>query len=437
MYPLKPVNIYVLDRVKRNPACLARLNRILKALDRPLDDVEVITEQNLPDVAREIGELWPPEETPAGVPVQYTRSLVFTTLDLGQEKPDLAPILARCPQGTPEDRLKRILGLFRSVNDAHPHQEDCGKSVVCWNAFEFGSMTGCPHGCQYCREGKTGNHIAVALNLEEYMEEVVGPTVERRPAQKCFRMIGWGADHITFEPEYGFFELVTRKLSEYPERYAYFHTASANVDWIAGLPCKDRIIGVWSVASEDVARLLEPGSPPPVERLEAARRLQEMGLPVRLKFKPIVPIGNWRDGYARIIEEVFTRCRPESIGLALVMWISIDTLGEWVDLDLLDPGYVEAARKAADELKGVPTGPFPHSVRAEIYRFFIKEVRRWDKEVPIYVSTESREMWEELAEALGQNPRAFVCGCGPLAVPGRRLALSPAYKHSTHEPAPV
>jgi len=41
---------------------------------------------------------------------------------------------------------------------------------------------------------------------------------------------GGGADLMAFELEYGLFDLFTRKLAQYEDRYGHFHTASANVD---------------------------------------------------------------------------------------------------------------------------------------------------------------------------------------------------------------
>jgi hypothetical protein len=185
-----------------------------------------------------------------------------------------------------------------------------------------------------------------------------------------------------------------------------------------------------------VARQLEPAAGPAVGRFEAGRKCQEMALPIRYKFKPIIPIRNWRQEYAHAIEQALTLSRPESIGFCVMIWNDYETLIQKIEPDLLDPDCLAAAREAADEMKGVTTGPFPHRVRAEIYRFFIEQVRRWDKEVPLYISTESREMWDELKDELGQDPRAYVCGCSSVAVPGRRLALSAECPHSTYSPTP-
>ncbi len=432
MYDLKPLAVYALQETQANAACTERMERIMEGIGRSPGDVVWVTEENLPDVAAELQSAWPPEEPPADVPPAWTRPLVFTTIELSEEAQPLEPILERCPEGTPRSVVAKLLGRFNLTRVTHPPERDASKDQVCWTTHDFGAMRGCPHECQYCGEGKGGRFIAVGVNLEEYVDQVVAPTIEKHPWQRCFRMIGWGSDLICFEPETGLFDLFTRKLSEYEGRYGYFHTAGDNVDWIADLPHRDRLIGVWSLTCDAVARQVERGAGSARGRVDAGRRCGEMGVPVRYKFKPIIPVRNWREEYAAVIEDALTRSQPESMGFCVLMWMDFDGLADKIDLDLLDPEYVEAAREAAGRLEGVRTGPFPEEVRAEVYRFFIREVRRWDEELPIYISTESREMWEELAEELGQEPGSYVCGCSPVALPGGRLALSQGCPASTY-----
>jgi len=435
MYRLSPIKVYVLDGADDNPAWAARMGRIVSALDPPPSEITRITKENLPEVVSELRRAWPPETVPLGRERTFMRPLIFTTMDLHDPPRDLAALAARCGEGA-EGMIRDIYGQFQRVRPTHPREQDQQNNCVCWPTFDFGAMRGCPHGCLYCGEGKSGRYIVIPLNIEQYVEQVVGPEIERQPQQKCFRMIGWGADLIAFEPEYGLFDLFTRKLAQYEDHYGYFHTASTNVDWIADLPHKDRLIGVWTVTGDEVARLIEPGAAPAFERFEAGRRCLQMGVPARYKFKPIVPIRNWREDYARAIKQALQPPAPESIGLCVLMWMDYETLADKISIDLLDPDCAAAARDAAEKLKGVSTGPFPHRVRSEIYRFFIEQVRRHDKHIPLYVSTESREMWEELKDELGQDPRTYVCGCGPAAVPGGRLDLASDFRYSNFSPVP-
>lgn len=437
MYALTPLKTFALDRVYDHPQCVKRMERILDALGEKPGDVCRITEENLPDVVDELSTLWPPEAVPAGRVRSFMRPLVFTTMDLNHNRRDLGPILQRCPPGTPAGTVGNIYGHLTTAIDQHPHHLDQKHNCVCWPTYNFGTMSGCPHGCLYCGAGRDGKFLTVTLNLEEYMEKVVKPVIEANPWNRVFRMILNGADLVTFEPEYGLHALFAQTLTQYKERWGHFHTASANVDWLADLPHRDRLVGVWSVTCEAVARDIEPGNGHAIDRIEAARKCTQMGIPVRFKFKPVIPVRNWREEYASIIEQMFDRTSPESVGFGLYIWNTYETLTQTIPSELLDPEYLQEAKNAQEQMCGVRTGPFPHEVRKEIYRFLIREVRRWNRDVPLYVSTETREMWDELKSELGQDPRWYICGCSSVAVPGRRLALSPGFQYSTYNATPV
>jgi hypothetical protein len=427
MYPLRPFGVYVLNSVVEHEESMARVKRMLAALGVPLASARVFAPEKAADVLREI-EAWEPEDLD-GVPWQHRRALVFTKIRI--DDAERAEPVPEVP-GVAMSALRNILGYLQLVRDTHSPAADEAKNMVCWNTQDFGIMHGCPHGCQYCGVGKSAKMTVVGTNLEEYMAKVVGPTIERHPGQKCFRLIGWTADIATFEPEYGAFELFLAKLAEYEDRYGYFHTAGDNVDWVADVPHRDRLIGVWSLTCRTGEEVIEPGSPTNAERLVAARKCQSWGLPVRFKFKPMIPVRNWREEYARTIDLIFRETKPESIGFCVLMWMTFDQLCKKIDPDLLDPAFVAAARNHADELRDSRTGPFPHELRAEVYRFFIQEIRRHDARIPIYISTESRDMWDELKGEIGQNPRTFVCGCNPIQAPGPKMLVSEELGQSTY-----
>jgi len=437
MYPLTPLKIFALDRVQADSCCMMRMNRVINALDRAETDIVWITDENLPDILEELEHLWPPDPVPDGQVRSYTRPLVFTTMDLSRQRPELTPLLECCPDGTSKGVLENIYGHLTKAVDQHPHERDRRENCVCWPTFNLGTMVGCPHGCMYCGQGREGKFLTVTLNLEEYMDRVLVPLIETYPWNKVYRMILHGSDLMSFEPEYGLMDVFTTKLAEYPDLYGAFHTGGANVDWIADLPHKDRVIGVWSTTCETVARELEPGSGPARARVDAGRKCNEMGVPVRYKFKPVIPVKNWREEYADIIKYAVTESRPESIGFCMYIWHTFEQMENTMGLDWLDPEYIVAARDAADEMRNNRRGPFPHALRADTYRFLINEVRRWDKKLPLYVSTETREMWDELKDDLGQDPECYVCGCSSVAVPGGKLALSPGFSKSTYANSPM
>ncbi len=436
MYPLTPLRIYALERVYDDPRCVERMERMLEAMGREADEVICITEENLAETVAELAVLWPPDSVPPGTISPYMRPIVFNTMDMSYKRPDLTPLL---PDGAPDalGMIRRIYGHLTTAVDQHPHHLDQRNNCVCWPTYNFGTVSGCSHGCKYCGAGRDGKFLTIALNLEEYMAKVVRPVIEANPWNKVFRMILDGADLVTLEPEYGLHELFARTLAQYEDRWGHFHTASSNVEWLADMPHRDRLVGVWSVTCEAVARDIEPGTGLAIDRFLAARKVQDMGIPVRFKFKPVIPVRNWQDEYAQIIEQALSLTTPESIGFSLYIWNTYESMLNAFGPDLIDPEYVEAARAAQDEMTGKRTGPFPHDARKKVYQFLIQQVRRWDSEVLLYVSTETREMWDELKGELGQDPCSYICGCSSVAIPGRRLAISPGFRYSTYHPTPV
>ena len=91
-----------------------------------------------------------------------------------------------------------------------------------------------------------------------------------------------------------------------------------------------------------------------------------------------------------------------------------------IDPALLDPDFVAAAEESADEMRGVAAGPFPHEARAEIYDFYLREIRRHDPDVPVFLCTETPAMWADFGPQLGLTAGDYVCGCGPQSPPGTR-----------------
>lgn len=430
MYDLKPRRIHMLESVRSDPRALRRVERMVHRAGMTMGDVHVYSREDAPDVVRELRS-WSLADASGDVPPRHQRAWVFVNMVMAPH-PGADPVLQDRPDDVPEAELSHALGYIQQVRDTHAPDRDLEMDMVCWNTQDFGLMIGCPHGCQYCGQGKNGRSITIVANVEEWIDGVVAPTIERFPEQKCFRLLGWGADIATFEPEYEAFGPFLAKLAEYPDRYGYFHTAGDNVDWVQEEPNRDRLIGVWSLTTEFGGARIEPATPSPAQRIEAARKCQEWGVPVRFKFKPAVPVRGWREQFAREIGRIFEHTRPESIGFACLMWMSLEQVAKCIPLELLDEEFVAAAEAAKDELGSVRVGPFPHEKRKELYQHLIREVRKHDAKVKLYVSTESNLMWQELADELGQDPRAFICGCNPVQLPGPRLALCQKLPGSTY-----
>ncbi|MFC1526699.1 hypothetical protein ACFL6X_07815 [Candidatus Latescibacterota bacterium] len=415
MYPLRPSRIYSHEALRANADAMVRLGRFLAAMGRSEAEVDWYTHQDAVRVARETAAWQGDESAPNW---KYSQPIVFTRFACeGSHEDD--PVFQGRPQDAPLHNLRHILGYMPAATPHHTAEMDAESGMTCWPAMFLASVDGCPHGCVYCGAGRAGKAMVIALNVHEYLEGGIRPVLEANPWQKCFLMMG-SADTATLEPEYGLFEDYLNLLAEYEDRYGYCHTNGDHVEWARDLTHRERLMAVWSLCSNEAAHLLEPCAPSASSRIDAMVRLGEMGVPVRVKLKPVLPVRGWRESYGRCIEELLTRVTPETFGFASLIWMDYERLCKVFDADLLDPEFVEAARLGQEEMKGSSHGPFPHVQREEMYRYLIAEARRHSSSLPLFISTETTKMWDALADVIGQNPRKFLCGCNPVQGPGPR-----------------
>lgn len=427
MYALKPDQVYAHQALRDDADARVRLDRFLGAMGRSDDDVAWYCPEGAVEVAAQLAR-WQPD--PEVADASWRQPVVFTRY-LADGTPDDDPVLQARPSDVPLFKLPRLLGYQAPAAAHHLPEMDAASGMTCWPAMFLSAVDGCSHGCVYCGAGRGGKALIVPLNVHEFLDRGVRPVLDANPWQKAFLMMGQ-ADIATLEPEYGLFEDFLGLLAEYEDRYGYCHTNGDNVDWMADLTHRERIIAVWSLCSDEAAAIVEPGAPPARHRIDAMARLCDLGVPVRVKLKPVVPIRGWRDSHARLLEDLLTRTRPETLGFASLIWMDDERLRSLFDPAQLDPEFVEAAHAAREEMRDSRHGPFPHAQRETLYRHLIAEARRHRSDLPLFVCTETTRMWEALQDVIGQHPRRFLCGCNSIQGPGPRH-LPSTLVHSNYE----
>lgn len=383
---------------------------MLAAVGRTLADTEVVSDADLPELIR--SHDWADSRLRQGrIGPHRDPALVFSTMQF-ENAPPAKPVLEQCPAGTPDWLVRNLLG----HGGRHIAREDYNsRRGICRPRVQYDTVYGCPHGCQYCAGGKVA---VVNCNLEEFIDRQVKPDAAREPWQKVFMYNSSLSDTLTWEPEYGLTKLLAEFYATTVDQHQLIHTKSANVDFLTELDHQGHTIVLWSLTSDTASRIVEPRTGTASERIEAAAKLQAAGYHVRFKLKPIVPIKGWRDEYRAVIDQMLKQTRPDSIGLFMLAWMDAEEVADSFNLDLFDPAFVKALWDSADDMRNVTAGPFPHDKRAEVYQFMLAEIRRHDAEVPVFICTETHDMWEEFAPKLGLNPKNYICGCGPQTSPG-------------------
>jgi len=414
MYKITPPAVYATDRVYSDPNAVRRMEAMVAAFGNP--EVTDITDDDVPDLIRR-HDLSNARQKTKLIGEGIDPIVVFNALKLDNEDEDVGDILARCPDGTPQALARRLLGHDCVAHTTNPMRNG---ELVCRNVYEFHTTEGCVHRCLYCPCAGEGA-VNMALNIEEFIEKKLDPIVRGNDWQRVFRYQTQAADSFCFEPEYGAIKTFVEHFAGMEDRYLLFHTKSANTDFMCDFDHGGHTIALWSLTSDTVSRDIEMRTGTTAERIEAARKCEEAGYQVRFKFKPIIPVRNWREEAREMIRHMFEATTPDVISMCTLMWMTIDELEAAIDPDLLDPDFVHAAREQADDMAQTKAGPFPHHVRAEIYGFYFDEICKHDKDVPVSLSTERMEMWREFEGRLGFGPGNYVCACGPQCTPGLKV----------------
>jgi hypothetical protein len=423
MYTIKPRNVYVHERVLADPRCVKRMERMMGGIE-PDEPPVTVDDAKLNEISRE--KQW--DRVTKWRTGQYDRTrdpdIIFNTYAWRDAEEQ-----AEVNEQFPHLRFGRLNGAgFVGYRDGEVLLES--RHGICRNAHDLHSAWGCLHACDYCN---IGEFLNIHLNLEEMVERL--PAVLDEHEWCRLWKYDNQTDTITFEPQYGASELMIGAFAERAtddpaeDQYLMLYTKSDNVEHLLDLDHKGRTIISWTISSETVAREIEKNSPTTSERIDAARKCQQAGYHVRARFSPIVPVKGWREEGRRMIADYLAEVKPDVITMDALGLLGYERLCGCFDLELLDPVYVEASRELSqmDPHPGKPFWPdgkqmFPHDLRLEILRFYVDEIRRHDRDVPISLCDETPEIWDEFTrEELGHGPDDYVCTCGPTSVPGNPL----------------
>ncbi len=414
-----PPRIYVLDQVWQRPAAARRAEGVIAAC--PEAEVRTFTCADLPDIV--VAEGWdrfPRMGTLDNIPPP---SLLLGLYQFDPARVDaIAKSLRTAYQGSGSFPWNVAAGggaftfFCSALQELRPNPEH-----VCRPQWRLHQGRGCPHQCAYCG---LGGVIISHVNTEEYIDQLA-LLLRRNPWQKT-----WLYDDVmdvpTLEPQLDTLGPLMRFFEQTGDRYLIIHTKSARVDGLLAADAPANTIVAWSLSGATQSRHLEPGTGTTEERVEAAVQCQQAGITVRFKFKPIIPVRSWRRDAEQAVELALSRTRPDNLSLTALMWMQVEQLESCIDPSVLDPEFLQAARAAAADLRGVRVAPFPHACRERIYRHYLQAIRRHDANVPVTLCTESLDMWKSLGAELGYTPVDYVCGCGAGATPGlRRLPTSP------------
>jgi len=211
------------------------------------------------------------------------------------------------------------------------------KDVICPHFLELKWAYGCPYKCAWCYlQGtlrllptKTKPVIKSYQKIRYHVESFFAETANDGYASELLNS-GEIADSLMWENNgYPFSEFIASLFNSQRKHKVLFLTKSDNIDNIIELE-SNKIIPSFTLNAYSIASRWERGAPDVKRRIKAAKRLADIGYPVRVRIDPLVPIIEWRKNYLQLINDIFAQFRPERITLGSIRGL-ISTLNNAYD----------------------------------------------------------------------------------------------------------
>lgn len=238
--------------------------------------------------------------------------------------------------------------------------------IVCPHFYILAHANGCPYECDYCY---------LRLTLRHYPE----PTVFSNTARLFQELRDWLlsletpsvlntgelSDSLAWDRETELSLNLIPLFDNQKKHKALFLTKSQTVDNLLKMEPSAQVIVSFSVNAEAVARKYERGAPAPAARLAAAKKLREAGWEVRVRLDPLLPVPDWKDQYAEIIDKI------NEVGPAVV---TLGSLRYFKNLLAHAPAATDVFGMGLDH--GDPDGRLrvAEEQRQEMYRFCMERL---------------------------------------------------------------
>lgn len=277
---------------------------------------------------------------------------------------------------------------------------------ICKPTWQLHSIQGCLFSCAYC---VLHTPILIIANTDKFLE-IVEKTVQENQDQLL-----WQYDNETdiacFEPEYGvskrLIELFGKAEGQYLELYV---GKSADVNWLLNLDHKGKTVCTFSLSGWSQSTLIEEKTDSSHSRIEASRKLRDVGYPVRFRLSPIIPITNWKQEYSNLISRIFATLEPDVITLDILRNHNYESMDRFIGLECLDNDFLKL-------MKGIaPNTEISNEYKIEVYSYMIDEIRRYSK-TSIALCRENLQVWENLEDKIGQRHNNYRCNCGTKTIP--------------------
>ena len=305
--------------------------------------------------------------------------------------------------GKSEERVARVGdGSIITRFDKTPYPR-LSSDVVCPHFLELKWATGCPYACAWCYlqgtyrflDYKTKPHPKEFERIEKHLLTLFEENGKSPP--ELLNAGELSDSMITEDYEEPFTSFAMSLFGTQDKHRLLLVTKSPHIDNLLKIPNMDQAIVSFSLNAEKVAKKWEK-APSIKDRIEAAGRLKDAGIEVRIRIDPMVPIDGWQNEYSGLLAMIFNRLTPDRITLGSLRGLQ-STINNSKDKSWT--GYLNETSNWGKKIA--------MNTRREMYSAILEALKKDYDYQSIALCKETKEMWK----ALGMKFENIQCNCTP------------------------
>lgn len=253
----------------------------------------------------------------------------------------------------------------------------------------------CRYDCEYCylQYYFQTKVPVVFVNRDRVLEEIEAILQNE---QNPYFHVGEVCDSLAFDDITGFSGDIVQLFSRYPDGTVEFRTKSTNVgNLVSAEAVPQNVIPSWTISPDYVAERLEHKTPPPGERLKAAKRCQDAGYTVGIRLDPVFSYEGWEKDYRDMVDSVLSYLDPSSVD-----YITLGSVKLHKNLmDAVGKRFPDSMVILGETVPGSDGKYRPVKFdRVDMYRKMISWIRSAAPDIEVKLSLESQDIHDLVFE---------------------------------------
>lgn len=175
------------------------------------------------------------------------------------------------------------------------------------NSYYFSHLLNCPYDCRYCfLQGMYRSaHYVLFVNYEDFGKEIA-ETIKKCGDAPSYFYAGYDSDSLALEQYSQFAAYFLPFFKNFPQAYLELRTKSAQIRSLLKQKALPNVIIALSFSPERVSDQLEHRVPALSKRIAAAKKLQQAGWPLALRFEPLIHHKDYQADYRQLFQRIFS-----------------------------------------------------------------------------------------------------------------------------------